>query len=195
MFATTQKLTTPAPSTLNSPVTPSLAALGFEPNSRYIGRISKNPITTYGTPPNKALAQYTSASNPTLASPQALTSPALRSPFPRFHLPVPRWTHTVPALNNFFAVLTVHTIVPDDMFNLAIAFVCLAFGQDDSDTLSETSWASCQETLSALLGKPGSRRGEHALREILQARIKVGSLPGFTKVPDAQRKTVRGAVM
>lgn len=131
-------------------------------------------------------------------SPTASTTGILLSPLhDAFHGPAipPRWTSCFVPLCGFLETLLNETPLPNDLFTRIITLICLAFGQDDSDIMSEEAWTCADQVLDAALGPNGGRRGELAIRTILEGKSVTISNNRSLKMPEEDRKIARGAVM
>jgi hypothetical protein len=121
----------------------------------------------------------------------------MRSPPPDRLSPNPshRWAQCFEPLCEFLDFLVNETLVADDVFNRMIALVCLAYGQDDSDMMHEEAWEAGQAVMRSALGRKGGRRGELAIRNILEGKAATISNNRSLKMPEEDRKITRGAVM
>lgn len=95
----------------------------------------------------------------------------------------------------FFETLINETPVPDDLFNRIVAVICLVYGQDDSDSIPTEAWEAGQKVMAAALGPNGGRRGELAVRTILEGNGATISNNRSLKMSEEDRRTTRGAVM
>jgi hypothetical protein len=92
-------------------------------------------------------------------------------------------------------MLVNETPIPDDLFNRIIAAICLVYGQDDSDNIPQEAWEAGQKVMAAALGPNGGRRGELAVRNILEGNGATISNNRSLKMSDEERRLTRGAVM
>jgi hypothetical protein len=150
---------------------------------------SLTPLRTVPPPFHRAA---TVAGSPTTSPTSALRSP---SPDRSRHDLSPRWSRCFEPMCAFLETLINETPVPDDLFNRIVAVVCLVYGQDDSDTIPEEAWEAGQKVMGAALGPNGGRRGELAVRNILEGNAATISNNRSLKMPEEDRRTTRGAVM
>ncbi len=86
-------------------------------------------------------------------------------------------------------------LMSDLLFKEILVFVCLCFGQDEDEFVPKSIWAKLFDVLNLILGRKRGRQGELVLREILEGKVSSDSRAQKLRVPEADRKTVRGAVM
>jgi hypothetical protein len=92
-------------------------------------------------------------------------------------------------------MLVAETSVPSDLFDKVMALICLALGQDDIDMMPEQGWEDTTSLLAIMLGPLGGRRGELAIRNILEGKPVTISNNRTLKLVDEDRKLARGAIM
>ncbi len=128
-----------------------------------------------------------------IASPPSTVSSISRSLLPEKE-PVldPKWTRALPAFCTFVEMLVRVAALSDDLFEHIVTFLCFCFGQDDVDRMPISGWEVTQTLLKAILGPEGGRRGELIVRNVLEGKGVKGSR---AKLPEADRKVTRGAVM
>lgn len=193
----------PASSALNSPGFSSALGLGFEQyRSSSLGRGSStnlpnsNEASPLVTPSKPAPPPLNRAATVAATSPTASISAVMRPVSPKADpAPPPRWTRCFIPLCTFLETLINETPIPNDLFNRIITLICLAFGQDDSDMMHEDAWEGAEQVLTAALGPNGGRRGELAIRTILEGKTVTISNNRSLKMPEEDRKIARGAVM
>jgi hypothetical protein len=194
----------PASSALNSPGFGSTLGLGFEQHrSSSLGRGSNSLLPTSNeaspvvTPSRPAPPPLNRAATVAATSPTASITATMRpsSPPRPDRVQSPRWTRCFIPLCVFLETLINETPIPNDLFNRIITLICLAFGQDDSDMMQEEAWEGADQVLSAALGPNGGRRGELAIRTILEGKTVTISNNRSLKMPEEDRKIARGAVM
>lgn len=124
----------------------------------------------------------------TAASPFTSTSPQ----FPQLEA---KWTKPIPALCTFVEGLVGNAILSDELFQTILLFICLCFGQDESEYVFDTIWAALYDVLNLMLGPKGGRKGEQILHGILDGKVKMPAKTGKWELPEADRKIARGGVM
>lgn len=193
----------PASSALNSPGFNPALGLGFDTyRSSSLNRSSKNnfptssevsPVVTPSrpVPPPLHRATTVAATSPTTSITGVMrpTSP-VRAPY----VSAPRWTRCFIPLCAFLETIINETPIPNDLFNRIITLICLTYGQDDSDMMHEEGWAAADQVLAAALGPNGGRRGELAIRTILEGKTVTISNNRSLKMQEEDRKIARGAV-
>jgi hypothetical protein len=157
----------------SSPITsnassPMVSALGFEVPLRQ-SIVSSRPLrkdtgSSYGTPAASTKRQY-------------LATEA-------------RWTRPIPAFCALLDALIDEGALTDGLFQDILVFLCLCFGQDETEHVPEIAWNALYDVLHLLLSPKGGRRGESVLRTILEGKV---DLP--QNVPEVDRKVARGAVV
>ena len=184
----------PTSTALNSPSQSVIGgALGLEPAVRSsMSRPRNTTVSASGTP---VLGRHSRmVSSPSVASPPVVGSPAFRSPSPQGILRVPRWSKVLLPFCNLVEYLISNAALEEGIFEKIIALLCLAFGQDHDDMLSDEAWDAAHQLLAAILGSRRGRRGELAIRDILDG--KVIAIPSVQKLKmrAESRKMTRGAV-
>ena len=141
------------------------------------------------------VARPSSATTTALTSPQSATSTAFHSSSPQFAQVEAKWTRPIPTLCAFLDGLINEATISDDLFFAILLFLCVCFGQDETEFVPETTWNALYEVLHLMLGPKGGRRAEQILLTILEGRSAVQSKIDKMKVPEGDRKVARGAVM
>jgi hypothetical protein len=190
----------PASSGLNTPALSAALGLGLDPARSASLNRSKELSSAVASPsltPLRSVPPPFHRATTVAGSPATSPTSALRSPSPdrSRHDLSPRWSRCFEPMCAFLETLVNETPVPDDLFNRIVAVVCLVYGQDDSDTIPEEAWEAGQRVMGAALGPNGGRRGELAVRTILEGNGATISNNRSLKMPEEDRRTTRGAVM
>lgn len=78
----------------------------------------------------------------------------------------------------------------EQLFQEILVFLCLCFGQDETEHVPEATWNALYDVLHLMLSQKIGRRGELILHMILEGNV---ALP--PNVPEVDRKVARGAVV
>lgn len=101
-----------------------------------------------------------------------------------------KWTRPILSFCSFVDTLINETTLSDDLFKNIMLFLCLCFGQDETEFVPEPTWNALYDVLHVMLSPKGGRRGEQILNHILEGKVLLKSAG-----PEADRKVARGAVM
>jgi hypothetical protein len=107
----------------------------------------------------------------------------------------PRWLRCLPAFCAFVGMLIEQCPISDDIFDRIVALICLARGQDDEDIVFGSALEDVHEVVEDMLGSKSGRKGELAIRNILEGKVATISNNRSLKVAEEDRKIVRGAVL
>lgn len=165
IFHQAPKRTSPVASVISSPP---VGALGFEPVLRQSIASSRSSRKDTGS----------SFGTPTPARPR------------QFATAEARWTRPLSMICSFLDDLVEEGSLTDKLFEDMLIFLCLCFGQDETEHVQETAWNALYDVLHVMLSPKGGRRGELVLHIILEGKL---SLPA--NVPEVDRKVARGAVV
>lgn len=162
-----------SPAAITSPNVPSLHALGIEPGLRRSISLKRRDIEP--RQPGRQVARQSSGSD-SIKSPNLVPSLSGslmlgRAPSPVPFLIRPKWSRIMINFAAFFEVLTKSVAIPTDVFKEAVAVACLVLGQDPEDGLALDAEQSASELISLILGQAAGRRGENAIRMVLEGRI------------------------
>lgn len=95
----------------------------------------------------------------------------------------------------FFEALYKNVAIPTDVFREAVAVACLAMGQDPDDGLALEVESAAQALITLALSPAAGRRGENAVRMLLEGtaakELKLEALKDMA----IDRCATRGAVM
>lgn len=95
----------------------------------------------------------------------------------------------------FFEALYKNVAIPTDVFREAVAVACLAMGQDPEDGLALEVESAAQQLITLALSPAAGRRGESAVRMLLEGsaakELKLDALKDMAM----DRAATRGAVM
>lgn len=61
--------------------------------------------------------------------------------------------------------------IPTEVFKEAVAVACLVLGQDPDDGLAMEAEVAASELIQLILSRAAGRRGENAVRMVLEGRI------------------------
>lgn len=85
--------------------------------------------------------------------------------------------------------------VSDDIFDRIVALICLACGQDEDDAMPPASTEEALRLIDDMLSSKSGRKGELAIRNILEGKVATISNNRSLKLHEEDRKIARGAVM
>ncbi|KAK4686936.1 tuberous sclerosis 2, partial [Tremellales sp. Uapishka_1] len=176
----------PASSTFVSPIgTPVFSELSLR-KSMSESR-TRRESSLHSTPTQNAKTIKQAVAN-NVASPRSFTS-AVRSPSPLPSHPLVRWPKGLASLCAFLEMALSEAALSDELFDDIMVFLCFALGQDDLDKMNDSGW-SVQQLLMMMLGVKGKRRGEQALKNILEGKVAASG-----RTADVERKIARGAII
>lgn len=188
----------PASTTLNSPAPSASFGLGIESLSRSgsLNRSRKSTVSSSGAP----------TVTPRRPSAQRLNPLTRRSPLDRsasmfqVQSPPPRqadskWPRCFASFCGFVGMLIELCPISDDCFDRVVALICLALGQDESDAMPDYALEECHQLVHDMLSSKSGRKGELALRNILEGKTPTISNNRSLKMVEEDRKIARGAVM
>jgi hypothetical protein len=187
---------------VSTPILSATLGLGLEPlrsvSLNRSGNAAPNSSASPMATPHRTVPPPLNRATTMAGSPSVSPTNVMRSPSPgraTVSSVFPRWARCFEPLCAFLESLVNETLVVDEMFNRMIALICLAYGQDDSDMMHQEGWEAGQAVMSAALGRKGGRRGELAIRNILEGKAATISNNRSLKMPEEDRKITRGAVM
>ncbi|WVR05694.1 hypothetical protein IAU60_002718 [Kwoniella sp. DSM 27419] len=130
-----------------------------------------------------------------VASPQSAAS-AAHSPVALLPtVPIPRWLHILPAACAFFEVLIDNTVVSQNQFIDIMRFACICVACDDEAGLpSDAGQVPVHKLLAVMFRANSGRRGEQALRVIMEQQVNKTFRKIYEGLADADCKVVQGAV-
>ncbi|KAK8865740.1 hypothetical protein IAR55_000886 [Kwoniella newhampshirensis] len=198
---------------------PELAGLNISPGRRdSLPMVSMNPslpnASTTGPIPESNLRRAVSSSRPrkdtitsSFSTPSssrivrhsAFTSPqssgsAMQSPSPQFASPpVPKWLHILPSACSFLEIFVYNTVLPQDLFIDLMRFACICVVCDD-EAATDTGQIPVHKLLATLFRSNNGRRGEHALRLIMEQQLTESFRKTYEGLMDVDCKVVQGAV-
>lgn len=199
----------PVLSATASPSLPSLHALGIEPGLRRSISLKRSRADTVSSQGTHRQGRQSSMSD-SLKSPPMLGI-AIRSPSPSQGPTVggvggsaianmspmgrPKWSRPMTSFAAFFEALYKNVAIPTDVFREAVAVACLAMGQDPEDGLALEVESAAQQLITLALSPAAGRRGESAVRMLLEGsaakELKLDALKDMAM----DRAATRGAVM
>lgn len=178
-----QRRDSPLTSAMNSPIT-TLSGLGLS-SRRGSFRTS---TTAHNTPTHSSRPTRTSAT-----SPQSALSPRL---FPSLvpQTATPRWARPLMSISSMLEMIWQKTFLSEDLVERNMVFCCFCLGQDDADSCGEEVEERVLNAVRVMLSPVGGRRGELALRKILEGKLEARASDKGFKTLSLGRKVARGAV-
>ncbi|OCF32888.1 tuberin [Kwoniella heveanensis BCC8398] len=186
------------PSLLNSPLPPPGNQPILEPTLRRsisINRRSKDSpavvvSSAFNTPSSSRIARHS-----TLTSPQSLTS-AHQSPSSLVPtIPMPRWLYILPSTCAFLEILIDNTLLSQEQFIDIMRFACICVACDDESGLpTDAGQIPVHKLLAIMFRSNSGRRGEQALRVIMEQEASRTFRKTYEGLANADCKVIQGAV-
>ncbi|RXK34890.1 hypothetical protein M231_07854 [Tremella mesenterica] len=200
---TSTRRNSPASTTLNSPskLNANIPIGPEHPSRSSTSRSRQTTTSSRGTPGNSRHTprqpSTSGLTSPPVAAGFTVPSPSVRSSFSR-QAPMQcslKWTMILPSFCLFVETLATDSLIGDTDLEKVVALLCLAFGQDQEDTMPDYGWAAATQLLVVVTSSRGGRRCEQAIRNILAGRRVVISVSDAARMPSEDRKVTRGAVV
>ncbi|WWD18081.1 hypothetical protein CI109_102529 [Kwoniella shandongensis] len=152
-------------------------------------RPRKDTVTsTFSTPSSSRIVRHS-----TFTSPQSSAS-VVQSPSPQYAtLPVPRWLYLLPSACAFLEIFIHNTVLPQDLFIDVMRFACICVVCDD-EAQTDTGQIPVHRLLATMFRSNNGRRGEYALRVIMEQQATKAFRKTYDGLADADCKVVQGAV-
>ncbi|WVF70697.1 hypothetical protein IAT40_005490 [Kwoniella sp. CBS 6097] len=186
------------PSLINSPLPPPSNQPILESNLRRsvsINRRGKDSpavvvSSAFNTPSSSRIARHS-----TLTSPQSLTS-AHHSPSPLLPtIPMPKWLYILPSTCAFLEILIDNTLLSQEQFIDIMRFACICVACDDESGLpTDAGQIPVHKLLAIMFRSNSGRRGEQALRVIMEQEASRSFRKTYDGLANADCKVIQGAV-
>ncbi|WWC68476.1 uncharacterized protein I206_102405 [Kwoniella pini CBS 10737] len=179
----------------NSPLPTSHNNNTLESNLRRsvsITRRKDNVSSTFSTPSSSRFARHS-----TLTSPQSANSmSAFQSPSPQYpSVPMPRWLYLLPSACALYEIFIDKTVLPQDLFVDIMRFACICVAYDDESGLpSDVGQVPVHKLLAVMFRSNNGRRGELALRIIMEEKASQSFATTYEGLSDADSRVVQGAI-
>ncbi|WVW80324.1 hypothetical protein I302_102303 [Kwoniella bestiolae CBS 10118] len=180
----------------SSPMPPHHPSPSLESNLRRSASITRRKDqyvpSAFSTPSSSRFARHS-----TLTSPQSVnSSSAFQSPSPQFPtLPMPRWLYLLPSACALLEGFIDHTVLPQDLFIDIMRFACICGAYDDESGLaSDVGQIPVHKLLAVMFRSNNGRRGELALRMIMEQAASQPFKLTYEGLSDADARVVQGAV-
>jgi hypothetical protein len=105
-----------------------------------------------------------------------------------------RWSRPFKAVCGIVNMLIDTTSINDDLFDEVFELLCFAYGQDEAMMDAADTSIGAHELVRTMLGVKSGRRGELALRKVLEGKLYITRTEGRS-TPEVERKVTRGAVI
>lgn len=175
---------------VTSPTMPSNQALGMEPGLRRsasVKRAQPGPRQT-----NRQASASDSLKSPTSQPAGGSVPSPILGPTPVHR---PKWCRIMTSFTAFFEILTKSVAIPTEVFKEAVAVACLVLGQEPEDGLAVEGELAASELIQLILGRAAGRRGENAVRMVLEGRTAAELKLDVAKDVMIDCCSTRGAVM
>ncbi|WWD05551.1 hypothetical protein V865_003631 [Kwoniella europaea PYCC6329] len=180
----------------SSPMPPHHPSPSLESSLRRSASITRrkdhNIPSAFSTPSSSRFARHS-----TLTSPQSLTSAsALQSPSPQFaSLLMPKWLYLLPSACALLELFIDQTVLPQDLFIDVMRFACICVAYDDESGLpTDVGQVPVHKLLAVMFRSNNGRRGELALRIIMEEEASESFKMTYDGLTDADARVVQGAV-
>ncbi|WWC87995.1 uncharacterized protein L201_002897 [Kwoniella dendrophila CBS 6074] len=170
----------------------SILESGLRRSASITRRKDHNIPSAFSTPSSSRFTRHS-----TLTSPQSLTAAStFQSPSPQFpSIPMPKWLHLLPSACTLMEVFIDNTVLPQDLFIDIMRFACICVAYDDESGLpTDVGQIPVHKLLAVLFRSNNGRRGELALRIIMEQDVGHPFKIAYEGLSDADCRVVQGAV-